>query len=56
MTDETEDETPGSSVAKKAEDPLDEAILESFPASDPESSWSGLSEPEPEDAPREPGD
>lgn len=32
-----------------ADNVLDEAIDESFPASDPESSWSGLPEPEPED-------
>jgi hypothetical protein len=48
MTDGTEDDGPATSVAKKAEESLDEAIDESFPASDPESSWSGLSEPDPE--------
>jgi hypothetical protein len=30
---------------------LDEAIVQSFPASDPESSWSGLSEPDLPDQP-----
>jgi hypothetical protein len=48
MTDETQDAAPASSGVKKAEESLDEAIDESFPASDPESSWSGLPDPDPE--------
>lgn len=48
MSDSTENEEQGHSGVKKADDSLDEAIDESFPASDPESSWSGLSEPDPE--------
>jgi hypothetical protein len=37
----------GKPVTKKADAMLDEALRESFPASDPQSTWSGLSEPEP---------
>jgi hypothetical protein len=46
MDDEPENESTGSPAAKRADELLDEAIAESFPASDPESSWSGLSEPD----------
>jgi hypothetical protein len=51
VNDRSENELPGSSGKKRAEAILDEAIVESFPASDPESSWSGLSEPEPIEKP-----
>lgn len=46
MNEEAESELPGTSVTRTADESLDEVILESFPASDPPASWSGLAQPD----------
>ena len=46
MNEQRGNELPGTSVTMTADELLDEVILESFPASDPPASWSGLTQPD----------
>jgi hypothetical protein len=44
VNENVEKDRAGLSVTKTADEQLDEVLLESFPASDPPSSWSGLAQ------------
>ena len=51
VSEEARHERSEPAVTKAADDQLDEAIEESFPASDPPASWSGLPSTEPVEKP-----
>jgi len=51
VSEEAPHERSEPAVTQAADDQLDEALQESFPASDPPASWSGLPSPEPVEKP-----
>jgi hypothetical protein len=56
VSEEAPHERSEPTVTKAADDQLDEALEESFPASDPPASWSGRPSTEPVEKPEVAGD